>query len=94
MKVRLRARARRDLDGILDYSIAEHGVAVATEYLRAIGEALERLAVFPELGAPRPDHTPTMRSLPVREHRIFYVLTDRGVSVVRVLHKRMDATRH
>jgi toxin ParE1/3/4 len=92
--VRFRASARRDLDDILAYSLAEHGEAVATGYLRAIGEALDRLTVHPELGAPRSDLRPGLRSLSVLEHRAYYVVTARGVSIVRVLHKRMDAGRH
>ena len=94
MKIRLRARARQDLDGILDYSVAEHGEAQAEAYLRAIGAALARLADHPELGMARPDLALELRSYPVGEHRIFYLLLADRISVVRVLHKAMDAERH
>jgi len=94
VKVRLRARACHDLAAILDYSIAEHGEAQAEAYLRAIDAALRRLTDYPELGAARPDLAERMRSYPVGEHRIFYLLLPDRISVVRVLHKAMDADRH
>ena len=94
MKVRLRARARRDLREILDYSVIQHGEEVADSYLRDIDAALARLGNYPELGTPRADLGPDLRSLPVREHRIFYIVYPDRVSVLRVLHKAMDVQRH
>ncbi|MDQ2892144.1 MAG: type II toxin-antitoxin system RelE/ParE family toxin [Pseudomonadota bacterium] len=94
MTVRVRARARTDLDTILDYSIVEHGEAAAEAYLRAIGAAFDRLADYPGIGAARRDLSPDVRSFPVGEHRIYYVMTTTHVSIVRVLHKAMDPARH
>lgn len=50
MKLRIRARARRDLDEILDYSFAEHGEAVAEGYLLTIGAALHCTMDYIEVG--------------------------------------------
>jgi toxin ParE1/3/4 len=94
MKLRLRAAAVRDLDGIFDYSLATHGAAAAEAYLRALKAAMERLLNFPELGAARDDLAPGLRGLPVREHRVFYRIEGAEVVVARVLHKAMDAERH
>jgi toxin ParE1/3/4 len=91
--VRLRAAAVRDLTEILDYSIDAHGEAVGEAYLTDLDGALDRLREFPELGAVRPELKPPMRCLPCREHRIFYRYDGQSVSVVRVLHKAMDAER-
>lgn len=89
--VRLRAAAVRDLTEILGYSIEAHGDAAAEAYLSDLDRALDRLREFPELGAPRADLSPLLRCLPCREHRIFYQFDGQSVSVVRVLHKAMDA---
>ncbi|HEX8062940.1 MAG TPA: type II toxin-antitoxin system RelE/ParE family toxin [Allosphingosinicella sp.] len=94
MKVRLRKRARRDLREIWDYSVVQHGEEVADAYLRDVDAALARLADYPELGTVRADLGADLRSLPVREHRIFYVIYPDRVSVFRVLHKAMDVQRH
>jgi toxin ParE1/3/4 len=89
--VRLRAAAVRDLTEILGYSIDAHGEAAAEAYLADLDRALDRLREYPELGAARPELNPLLRCLPCREHRIFYRFDGRAISVVRVLHKAMDA---
>lgn len=94
MTLRIRAKARRDLDDILDYSVAAHGEVAGETYLLAIDTALDRLRVHPELGMARPDFGDRIRSLPVREHRLFYRFDGKNISVVRVLHKAMDPARH
>jgi toxin ParE1/3/4 len=93
MKVRLR-RARGAIREIWEYSAVRHGEDAADAYLRDIEAALARLADYPELGAPRAELGPDLRSLPVREHRLFYFVYPDRVSVARVLHKAMDVQRH
>ncbi|WP_448662664.1 type II toxin-antitoxin system RelE/ParE family toxin [Sphingomonas sp. CJ20] len=92
--VTLSRGADSDLDGILDYGIAQHGRAVAEAYLRMIHAAFDRLSDFPELGIARPDLSPDLRSLPAGEHRIFYFVRAENVLIARVLHKAMDPVRH
>lgn len=94
VRLRIRVKARRDLDEILDYSFAEHGEAVAEGYLLTIGAALDRLIDYPELGLARFDLKEGLRSLSVGEHRIYYRLYADRISVARVLHKAMDSVRH
>lgn len=93
MKLKLRAAAARDLDTIFDYGATRHGVETATSYLRDLQAGMDRLLDYPELGTDsgiRPD----LRSLGVREHRIFYRVEGKAVVIVRVLHKTMDIGRH
>ena len=94
MKLRLRAAAVRDMDGIFDYSLTMHGAAAAEAYARELYGAMERLLDFPELGAGRDELRPGLRSLPAGEHRISYRVERRTISVARVLHEAMDAARH
>lgn len=94
MKLRIRAKARRDLDDILDYSIAEFGEDVAEAYLLTIGAALNRLVDHPGLGLARFDLAEGLRSLSAGEHRVYYRLDVDKISVARVLHKAMDPARH
>ena len=90
----LRPRRRRPRSqGILTYSVHAHGEAAAEAYLADLDQALDRLREFPELGAVRAELKPPLRCLPCREHRIFYRFDGQSVSIVRVLHKAMDAER-
>jgi toxin ParE1/3/4 len=91
--LRLRASAVNDLREILGYGTQAHGEATAEAYLADLDRAFDRLRTFPELGAERSDLRPLLRCLPCREHRIFYRYDGQGISVVRVLHKAMDAER-
>jgi len=41
------------------------------------------------------DHIrPGLRCFGHKSHSIYYVLRDRGILIVRVLHSRQDASRH
>lgn len=92
--VELSKAADADLDSILDYGIAAHGRETAESYLRLIHATLDRLAEFPELGVPQFDLRAGLRSLPVKEHRIFYRFEGAAILVARVLHKAMDVGLH
>nr|WP_295669871.1 type II toxin-antitoxin system RelE/ParE family toxin [Sphingomonas sp.] len=94
MQVAVSRKADADLDDILDYGIATHGRTVAEAYLRTIDSAFDMLGEYPELGMMRPDLRSGLRSLPAGEHRVFYVVLDDRISIVRVLHKAMDAARY
>jgi len=92
--VKISRSADTDLDGILDYSIAAHGRAVAETYLRTIHAGFDRLSDFPELGVARSDLSAGLRSLPCAGHHIFYIVRVKSVLIARVLHKAMDPARH
>lgn len=93
MKLKLRAAAERDLDGIFDYSVAMHGAGSAETYIRDIQMTIERLLKYPELGE-NTGLRPKLRAVSAREHRIFYRIEGDAIVVARVLHKAMDVQRH
>jgi len=82
---RLTPAARRDLSRIWDYSEERWGLQQAEVYLRDLQTCLER---------PRDEVRPGYRSRAVGSHVVFYVISDGGVDVIRVLHQRMDPDRH
>ena len=94
IRVELSEAADADLDLILDYGIATHGREAGEAYLRLIHATLDRLPEFPELGTPRFDLRRGLRSLPIKEHRVFYRFDGAAILVARVLHKAMDVGRH
>lgn len=91
---RLTPAARRDLSRIWDYSEERWGLQQAEVYLRDLQTCLERLADDPRRGRPRDEVRPGYRSRAVGNHVVFYVVSDGGVDVIRVLHQRMDPDRH
>jgi len=90
IEVLLRPQAESDIEIIADYTIARWGHEQAQTYVAALRTDIASLAEFPERF---PMHTESgldlwrMRS---GHHLVFYLVSERAVEIVRVLHERMD----
>ena len=82
--------ARRDLRGILRATIRKWDEMQSREYEGKITRAFERLAQFPEMGAPLSELSIEMRAVLCEQHRIYYRIDDNVVHILRVLHVKMD----
>ena len=86
----LRPRAKADLLQIWNDTADGWGESQADHYLRLINDGFVRLAQYPRLG-PACDHIKEgYRKLTVREHLIFYRITEEGIAIIRVLYQGMD----
>ena len=91
---RLSGKAGADLDGIHEYTIMHYGLAQARDYLTGLHEVFGRLAEQPMLGRNVAQVSPGLRRHEYRSHAVFYIPRDGWVTIVRVLHRSMDAPRH
>lgn len=91
--VRLRPRARTDLDDIWHYTRHKWSDEQADAYYLAILAALTALQSGASVGAPVHARAGYRRHL-VGSHAIYYRPVSTGIEVVRVLHQSMDAKRH
>ena len=83
--------AEQDIRGILRSTRSRWGDRRANAYERQLTDALEQLLRYPQLGR-RADHFASdLRVHTVGQHVVFYRAIDRVVTVVRLLHVRMDA---
>lgn len=89
----LSPRAQADLDEIWDYTERNWGKEQAEAYIRLIGAAVQARAASPERGKACDDVRKGYRKYPAGSHMIFFRLSDGGIDVVRILHRRMDFTR-
>jgi len=88
---RLSPAAQRDLDSIFDYTVAQWGLAQAAVYADLIEQTCADLAEAP-LRAPACDAIRQgYRRRGVGRHAIYFRVTEIGISVVRILHQRMNA---
>ena len=95
MKVRLSSGARRDLNGIWDYTARRWNETQAEHYVRRIATAFDDLASGSAMGRSAEDIRPGYFKLAIGSHFIFYRLAGPDViEVVRILHQRMDVDRH
>lgn len=91
---RLTPAAERDLEAIWTYTLQRWGVEQANRYIDILTAAFAELANSPNT-APACDHVrPGYRRRSVERHMTYFRITGYGIAIVRVLHGRMDASRH
>jgi toxin ParE1/3/4 len=93
-RYRISPRARQDLSDIWDFTARHWSPEQAARYLRLIADACSDIASGKTTGRPADEIREGYRKSSVGSHVLFYREDGRGVIVVRVLHKRMDVTRH
>lgn len=84
------SRAQADYEDILAYSERTWGEDQALAYEAAIDRALDDVGSFPQIGRARDDLSPGYRSFPVEQHVIYYSVADIAVTIIRILHAKMN----
>lgn len=93
-EIRLKPAARRDLDEIHAWSARNFGLAQAERYIRIIQVGLENVARHP-MTAPNADSLRSgLRRLAVESHVVFFRYDSKNLTVIPILHGRMDPERH
>ena len=91
---RLTPAARRDLTSTWDFTQERWDAHQAELYILEIRAAIERVATDPERGRDCGEVRTGYRRYAIGSHLIFYIPRGDSIDVVRVLHQRMDPTRH
>lgn len=86
--------AEDDLYKIIFTTINSWGNEQAKEYAQNIDAALIKLAQYPDFGRERNEVYNGAKSFPVEKHIVFYQVSDNGIDVARILHQRMDPSKH
>ncbi|TKB93177.1 MAG: type II toxin-antitoxin system RelE/ParE family toxin [Nitrospira sp.] len=90
----LSSKAAADLEDIYEYTIIHFGLEQARVYLLGLHGRFQMLAEQPTQGRKADELAPGLRRVEYQSHVVFYIPKDHGVLIVRVLHQRMDVTRH
>jgi toxin ParE1/3/4 len=99
-QLRIRPRARRDLNDTIRNLIDILGAAKAQQFKARALESFTDLTLMPKMGAPRiADHQPSkdLRMWRIREfeeYLIFYSIEPDAVQIERVVHAKRDYRRH
>jgi len=91
---RLSLLAEEDLFKIISTTIESWGNEQAKVYAQTIDAALLKLAQYPDFGRERNEIYNGARSFPVEKHIVFYQVSYIGIDVARILHQRMDLSKH
>ncbi len=87
-------KAEHDLKDIIDYSLQQWGESQTLAYLDGVGARGQLLADNPDLGIKREAISEGLLSFPYENHILYYVKQPHGITIVRVLHQRMDPMKH
>lgn len=88
------AKAKKDLFAITQYTTEQFGLQQSDEYLQALKETLEKIAMFPKMGRLRNEIGVNIFSFVSRSHTIFYQPKQNFIFIIRILNNRMDHTRY
>lgn len=94
VKIRKQAKAEEDLKNIWLYSFETWGEQQADWYYDELVKGMNLLARNPDLGTACDDIRTGYRSFKIKRHVVFYKITPTFLSIVRVLHERMDSQHH
>ncbi|TXL19269.1 plasmid stabilization protein ParE [Methylococcaceae bacterium HT5] len=86
--------AEKDLIDIYRYGFLAHGKHQAEQYLQSLKEKCQFLATNPKLSHERREFTPPIRINGHKQHLIIYLSNEDSITVVRILHKKMDVPNH
>lgn len=94
-RVKLRRRARRDLDEIWSYSLANWGRQQAEQYILDINAVFDLAARNPGLARDAAGiGRPGLKKIVAGSHVVYLHIDDDAIDVIRILHSRMDPGRH
>ena len=86
----LASPAAADLLDIVRYTHQRWGGAQAQRYREELELALQYLSLTPDVGRKRDAIAPGLRSFAVAEHVAFYVQRKGKITILRILHPRMN----
>jgi len=82
--------AENDLIEIYRYGTLNYGQEQAELYVHGIKDKCQLVADTPELCRERKEFKPPVRIYNYKSHLIIYILKEKFILVVRILHARMD----
>jgi len=68
--------------------------AAQSDHMDGLEALFALISRHPAIGTPRPELAPGLRSMPTGSHLVFYRADGEAVTILRVLHLRMDPARH
>lgn len=87
-------KALVDIDLIYDYTDATWGARQADEYILAIRNCCHALSSEDRAGRRLDRVKPGYRCVTSGSHFVIYKPTERAVTIVRILHRRMNISAH
>lgn len=91
---RISRKAASDIRKISRYTTLEFGDVQALEYKKGMYGVFHNLADSPDLGRDATALIPHAKRYNYKAHSIFYMTTDKGIFIFRVLSQKQDFEQH
>jgi len=91
---RLSKATQNDLLAIARYTVQTFGTEQSKSYRDGFKTCFELIAENPKLGRAQDHIRLGLRCHDHKSHTVYYINTDRGILIVRVLHEKQDPARH
>lgn len=93
-KYRLSKAAQNDLLAIARYTVRTFGAVQSKTYRDGFKSCFDLIAQNSKLGHTQDPIRLGLRAFEHKSHTVYYIETDQGILIVRVLHERQDPVRH
>jgi toxin ParE1/3/4 len=87
-------KAESDLQSIIDDTALRWGILQAADYIDELEALANLLADNQRMGIKRDSLLSGLYCFPFKSHVLYYVCETDGISILRVLHARMDAAKY
>ncbi|MGK7889807.1 MAG: type II toxin-antitoxin system RelE/ParE family toxin [Leptolyngbyaceae cyanobacterium] len=87
---RLTEPAIQDIEQIADYLAQQSGLKQADQFLMDLDNKCAKILRFPNLGRPRNEILPNLRSLPISNYLILYMPIGQDIEILRVVSGYRD----
>lgn len=94
LRLRLKPKAKRDLQKIFEYTYITWGIEQAEKYQDDLFYGMQLILDQPEIGKIYHYSNVGYRKMHVNRHLIFYRIENMTCIIVRVLHDVMDIKNH
>lgn len=91
---RLSPAAQGDLEAIFDYTVERWGLDQAGLYVQGIEYTCSAMARDPLQGQACDHVRSGYRRAAAGRHYVYFRIESYGIAVIRILHQRMNASRH
>ena len=87
-------KAKLDLEAIWLYGVDNWSLRHAESYVARLYTAFDFLGAMPSAGRPAANFRSGYFRHEIKSHTIFYQIGERHITIIRVLHEKMDPGRH
>lgn len=90
LKLRFTPTAIATIEEIGEYTQLEWGIKQRDKYLNQLDQTFHMLARNPKMGMECSEISPNLQRYPKQKHIIYYRIEGEYITIVRILHERME----